>query len=473
MMLMPGWAERLEQVEIEPPRDRGRDLPRNPDCFRVKTTFVDTIYGADDLLVLAGQLPLSHIGIDTEFRYDRPGFRLDAKTTIHDVRSVRPLLLSLTLVEVAEERQQLYTFAVDLRLSDVVEAIAPLFQLPVPFVGHYLQVEWFCLWQLGIEPPRQVWDTFIAEKARYLGLDHKSNHQKSNANEIEEIRAKEAAEEAALCRLDLVTSCRRYGIDYRMAANKKRLQQSFLDHALGSPFSAEQIAYAAEDAIAAASLYLPQVMAAAQAGLLNHLLTIEMPWVVTNARMNWTGLRVDAQKGQLAKQAAQTRADALRQALQSMGLANVNSHPQLQSFFEGLGLLQHFARDGKVSFDRERLKANQHLHPAIAMIRDLRKMDEWQKMQLLNSGFVGADGRVHPAYRHLGAATGRQTCNHPNVLALSAVQRNLIIPDEGNGIGEVDLSQIEPGIAGVVYRDSHLIDLFNTGDVYSPMAQQF
>jgi DNA polymerase-1 len=94
-------------------------------------------------------------------------------------------------------------------------------------------------------------------------------------------------------------------------------------------------------------------------------------------------------------------------------------------------------------------------------------------MQLLNPRFTGSDGRLHPDYAHLGASTGRQTCRYPNVLALSRLQRNLIVPAPGYGIGEVDLSQIEPGIAGAVYQDAHLIELFNSGDVYSAMAQVF
>jgi DNA polymerase-1 len=43
----------------------------------------------------------------------------------------------------------------------------------------------------------------------------------------------------------------------------------------------------------------------------------------------------------------------------------------------------------------------------------------------------------------------------------------------GHGIGEVDLSQIEVGIAGAVYDDDELVTMFNSGDVYAAMAQRF
>src|SRR5262249_48385565 len=43
----------------------------------------------------------------------------------------------------------------------------------------------------------------------------------------------------------------------------------------------------------------------------------------------------------------------------------------------------------------------------------------------------------------------------------------------GRGLGEVDFAQVEPGVAGAVYDDDRLIELYNTGDVYTAMAQAF
>ena len=93
--------------------------------------------------------------------------------------------------------------------------------------------------------------------------------------------------------------------------------------------------------------------------------------------------------------------------------------------------------------------------------------------RLISGVFEGADGRVHPDLRQLGADTGRQASRHPNILGLGKVFRPLIVPGPGRGIGEVDLSQIEVGIAGAVYGDERLVAMFNSGDVYSAMAQEF
>jgi DNA polymerase-1 len=56
---------------------------------------------------------------------------------------------------------------------------------------------------------------------------------------------------------------------------------------------------------------------------------------------------------------------------------------------------------------------------------------------------------------------------------LGKVFRPLVVPDPGRGIGEADLSQIEVGLAAAVYGDERLVEMFNSGDVYSAMAQLF
>ena len=57
-------------------------------------------------------------------------------------------------------------------------------------------------------------------------------------------------------------------------------------------------------------------------------------------------------------------------------------------------------------------------------------------------------------------------------MGLGRVFRPLVRAPEGYGIGEVDLSQIEVGIAAAVFRDPRLIEDFNAGDVYVAMAKR-
>ena len=441
----------------------------------MKTNFVDTPDKAQDMLDFALQRPLTHIGFDTEFRYDRPGVVIDKRSTHYDPRSIRPLLLSLAMAEQLEDGVgRLYSFVVDLREPEVLPALKELFRLPIPFSGHFAKVELFCLWQLGLPEPNIIWDTFIFEKALHLGRHHHKYKLKHVIDEFEQIKAKEEVREKEGFSLSLVATCQRYGVAYRMEAEKARLQQSFLVHSDEAQFSEEQIEYSAEDAISAGQLYPRQVQKAVQHGLLRHCETVEMAWVITNARIEWAGVRVDAMKRDEAIARISVHKEQLEDHLASeYGIQNTQSPKQLADFFRGCGLLHKFQQGGKVSFDKDILKMNVGLHPAIVLLRAARRASDLLADKLLSPDFVGEDGRIRAEQRQLGTDTGRQTSRWPNFLGLDRVLRPLVIPESGYGIGEVDWSQVEVGVAAAIYGDDELVRMFNSGDVYSSMAQHF
>ncbi len=142
MKLLPGWDKRLQEVEatadITP---NSVELRKSPQFYARGVHFVDTPNAAQAFVEFALQRPLSHIGIDTEFRYDRLGVLINKNNTVYDPRSIHPLLLSLALAEpVGEERGELYLFVVDLRRAELRPFIQELLRLPVCFVGHNLKV---------------------------------------------------------------------------------------------------------------------------------------------------------------------------------------------------------------------------------------------------------------------------------------------------------------------------------------------
>jgi DNA polymerase-1 len=315
----------------------------------------------------------------------------------------------------------------------------------------------------------------VHEKVLHLGRNHTKYKQAAQADESEQARAADEAAEEDEFRLGLIPTCCRYGIAHPFAGDKDRLQRSFLDHPDDAPFTNEQVRYAAADAVAAAQLYPHQVAAASLAGTLEHLLTVEMPWAYTTTRMVWNGVRVDLEKGRRVLDSCGKHLPQLERELGEYGITNVRSSSQLRTFFEARGLVNLFRKRGGYSFDRKKLKIFSDRDPAIPLIRAARRVLDTQadKTMILRQDLVGADGRLHPEYRQLGAHSGRQTSTCPNVLGLDSTLRPLIVPDPGCGIGEVDLSQIEVGIAAAVYRDRALLEMFNTGDVYCAMAQRF
>jgi DNA polymerase-1 len=468
----PGFVEPVRKALERPavPPSASLAIPRCPLYYRQETNLVEDGESANRMLDFARQRPLSHIGIDTEFTYDRPGVMIDRRNTAYDPRSVRPLLLSLALVEPKVNGGSLYRFVIDVRRTAVMPSLRSLLQMPILFVGHFLRAELHCLWQLGLPEPSKVWDTWVHEKAVHLGVHHKKYAVSPATDEAAAIQAREQAEEDEEFSLSLVATCRRHAVDVAFG-DKERLQQSFLDHGPNDSFSDEQIEYSSTDAEAAARLYLPQVIEAAQAGLLHHLVEIEMPWVVTTARMGWNGVRVDLDLCQAVTAAGDRHLAVLQPKLADFGIENVKSFPQLKAFFGRQGLLELFQRNDKTTFDKEQLEAVADRHPAIPLIRAARRILDVRKEKILTGELIGADGRVHPDYRQLGTATGRQSSRWPNVMGLGRMFRPLVVPESDKGIGEADWCQIEVGVAASVYGDEKLVELFNTDDVYSAMAK--
>jgi DNA polymerase-1 len=466
--LFSGWDEAVKQAG-EPQPVSMIPVPKSPSYHAADINLVDSVAPATAMAQLVLERPISHIGWDTEFRFTRPGVVIDAKNTVYDVRSVQPLLLSLAAAEQYNGGLRLYRFVVDVRRAEVLDATRKIFSLPVPFVGHYSHVDLPALWQLGLDEPRELWDTWAAQKVHCNGLYSK----KKNTDVIAQISAEGAQEEDEQIRNKLVSVCRRHGIPYPMAHDKERLQKSFLTHPYEAPFTKEQIKYASLDAEATAKLYLPQVMEAALSGDLQHLVKIEMPWVMVNAQVTWHGVQIDPDRRRRIRDACDRLLPQLEGQLAKIGISNFKSFPQLKDFFESKGILEWF-REGKIySFDKDHLKDFRGKHPVIDIIYEARRVQSLRSGTILRPELAGADGRVHADHRQLGCVSGRQSSKNPNLLGLDRSLRPLVVPDKGCGIGEVDLSQIEVGIAAAVYGDEVLLEAFNTGDTYCNMAKLF
>ncbi|MBT3511421.1 MAG: hypothetical protein HN472_17985 [Nitrospina sp.] len=475
MHLLNQWTDRVAGASIKsvvPMIDY--KVPKSPEYYAERIMFVETREEAENMVDLAYQRPLSHIGFDTEFRYDSPGVVIDKRSTVFDPRSIRPLLLSLAMTEpFGDGGGRLYRFVIDLRNRELLPHLRKIFQLPYHFCAHYAKVELFCLWKLGLAESPCIWDSFIFEKALHLGRYHHKYKIQNRKDEMQTILAKEEVSEKKKFSYSLVASCQRYGITYAMENSKERLQKSFLIHG-GEKFSKEQIEYSAEDAVAAAKIFPLQIDKAARAGILRHCEKVEMDWVTTNSRIEWDGVRVDVGKIESVTKVLESCKEKIKKQLyDEYGICNIQSHKQLAEFFKSCGLLNKFKIKGKYSFDKEILKKNVSLHPSIPLLRAARRASDLLADKIMDPRFIGVDGRVHADHRQLGTDTGRQTSRWPNFLGLDRILRPLVIPEEGYGIGEVDWSQVEVGIAAAIYHDTALIDMFNSGDVYSAMAQKF
>ena len=138
-----------------------------------------------------------------------------------------------------------------------------------------------------------------------------------------------------------------------------------------------------------------------------------------------------------------------------------------------MGSTTTFRRRNMDDLDRDTdLKDRGHLHPAIPLVRRWRKVGQLAADPAVQGLITGVDGRVHSDFVVLGADSGRTQSRRPNLMGFGRAFRPLVFAKEGYGIGEVDLAQIEVGIAAAAFRDPAMIADFNGGDVYVATAKR-
>jgi len=215
MELLPNWENRLTQDTSRPElRTQRLNLPKSPEFYSQRIHFVDSPEASADMVQLALERRISWAGFDTEFRYDDPPVQVGNDQVNYDPRSIHPLLLSFCFAEPRDDAVILYNFVVDLRVKSTRDLLKHVLSLPVPFVGHFSQVELFCLWQLNLRGPRQLWDSWVAEKVQHLGLNNSHYKLPMQPDNADQARIKQDCEEDKIIRFSLVATCRRHNVPY-------------------------------------------------------------------------------------------------------------------------------------------------------------------------------------------------------------------------------------------------------------------
>lgn len=446
MNLLPGTERHLQTNK--PKRESIPILPRGTHFTDGQTSHIDTSNGLNALIDLALQLPISHISIDCKYTYPKAPVTLPNGYDKYDISTIKPTQLCLTLCTGDTVSMELHTFIINLESNVEISHLQTLFDLPVIFTAYNANSVLHCLWRLGLKEPHQIWDILIAEKARYLGL-----HQLNKHHEFDDLSSKiDAQESFTQERKDF----------YSLFATTTRYGQD-------SP----QLEQTETTCVEVAKLYILQVQAVVIQGIYNHLLNVEMPWIITNAGMERNGVLVCREQCSKILKGTKAKLAQWQSELAVYGLINPSSHDDKVTFFNSLGLLHHFKNGCDYSFQREALSTNYNLHPAIRLLTKYTNMVSISKDVIFQPGLVGGSGRIHPIHKHLDTVTGRQATMAPNLLGLPAVLRPIVVAPEGYGIGEVDLAQIEVAITAAVYNDKDLIKKYNAGDLYTALAQEF
>jgi len=459
MKILPGWEKAIESSKHKQHKAQAlmiNSIPVSQSRFSGSLNVIDNEYTMGKVIQFLQEQPLSHIGIALDCEYKEQNYI--GENVYPDIRSIKPRWIFLAPVV---NLTKIYQFA--LPLADVRKGTnhRQLFAMDTPFVGHNMKELFFSLWQIGLEAPHTIWDTYICERFFTLGKFHKGYIQGIEKNdEARQISKETELKEHWENECSIAGACLNYGLPYGTVS------ESCSEHITITT---------KKNAIGSAMIYPSQVTKACQMAVINHLISEEMPWVKTNAKMEWDGIKVDYTRASTVKTALDERLKKIGEVFPTFGVQNPSSHKELTEFFRGKDLLHYFKEKstGKYSFDRGALKRLCNIHPIVPLLQTYFKVKDLSSFGIFSPGIVGQDDRVHPQHIQLGTHTGRQTSQGLNILGTNKLLRNLIAPEEGYGICEVDWCQVEVGIAGAVYHEPRLVEMYNTGDAYSAMAQKF
>jgi DNA polymerase-1 len=212
---------------------------------------------------------------------------------------------------------------------------------------------------------------------------------------------------------------------------------------------------------------------------------IEMPLVPVLARMEATGVRIDA--AELRRQSAdlsQRMMAAQQRATELLGRTiNLDSPKQVgQVLYDELKLPALVKTpSGQPSTNEEALEAIADQHELPRLILDYRGLAKLRNTYTdkLPEMIHPQTGRVHTSYHQAGAATGRLSSNDPNLQNIPIRTedgrriRTAFVAPPGRRIVACDYSQIELRIMAHLSEDAGLLAAFSSGqDVHRATAAE-
>ncbi|MFA7201754.1 MAG: DNA polymerase [Candidatus Paceibacterota bacterium] len=119
----------------------------------------------------------------------------------------------------------------------------------------------------------------------------------------------------------------------------------------------------------------------------------------------------------------------------------------------------------------------------IPWVSDLLTYREFFKLQSTYvtafEKLIAPDGRIHPTFLQLGAATGRMSCQNPNLQNIpqesiwSTEIRNMFVAPKGYSLVACDYSQIELRVLASLAQDTNMIQAFHENkDIHTITAQK-
>jgi DNA polymerase-1 len=211
-------------------------------------------------------------------------------------------------------------------------------------------------------------------------------------------------------------------------------------------------------------------------GLEKVLYDIELPLLPVVARMEQAGVLVDTQglahtAQELGRVVSQKRAALTKEMGRDI---NPNSPKQLLEYF------QKTLKTKITSTAADKLEKIKNRYPVIEKILDYRELFKLKTTYLdAFQRLVADDERIHPTFLQLGAATGRLSCQNPNLQNIPQESewapriRNVFIAPRGWSLVSFDYSQIELRVLASLSQDPVMMKAFEADeDIHRLTAQK-
>ena len=223
-----------------------------------------------------------------------------------------------------------------------------------------------------------------------------------------------------------------------------------------------------------------------RSGILSLYEDVELPLTSVLARMEYTGIRVDAAELDRLSQLLETQIATLTAAIHNEAKRefNIASPQQLgKILFEELGIPTP-VRYGKGKVPSTAADVLEALAPDHAIVRQVLEYRQLTKLKGTYADALPAlidplTGRIHTSFSQTGAATGRLSSSNPNLqnipirTELGREIRAAFVPREGWKLLVADYSQIELRLLAHMSEDPVLTDAFRNGeDIHTRTAAE-
>ncbi len=266
----------------------------------------------------------------------------------------------------------------------------------------------------------------------------------------------------------------------------KAIRSSFYNMSPNSRFTEEQLKYGALDTLVLFPIFEEQLKRLQKENLLD-IAKLEFATTRAVGNMELTGIYLDKEKWRNILVDLAIKRDAYLKEFQDAvrpmfnisttdlfgnitDAININSQVQLMDLFNNK-LKLNLPSTGDAIL-------NNVSHPVAKMLRNYRKYEKL--LSAFGEGLLEkinpVTGRLHPEFNQLGTATGRFSCNNPNLQQIprnskEAPFRTCFNPRPGYKLVTADYSSFEMRILAELSQDAKMVKALNEGlDIHSYTA---